>query len=231
MPGILFVYSEPGSAVSKDEYNDWYDNEHVPLRIPIPGFESWSRWVAADGERPTYGALYDLSSTSVISDPAYANLATTRSEREKALIPRLALLDRRTYALREPVYPSSYGAAYDPLKPGPYLSVVELEVKPEAEDDFNKWYDEEHIPMLAKVPGWVRSRRFELEFAGATGSEAKEGRPPKHLSIHEWETTEAFDTAEFKAATSTPWRQKLREAAIVEARRRVLKFVRSWERE
>lgn len=80
MRGILFVYSEPGAAVSEDEYNGWCDNEHVLLRIPIPGFESWSRWVAADGERPTFATLYDLSSTSIISDLPYASLATTRSE-------------------------------------------------------------------------------------------------------------------------------------------------------
>lgn len=231
MPGILFVYSEPGSAVSDEEFNDWYDNEHVPLRLPIPGFNSWSRWVAADGERPTYGALYDLSSTAVISEPPYASLASTRSEREAAIIPRLALLDRRTYTLVEPVHPPKAGDAYDVRKPGPYASIVEIEVKPDAEDEFNKWYEEEHIPMLAKVPGWVRSRRFVLEFAGATGSEAKEGQPPKYMAIHEWEVPAAFETTEFKEATSTPWMEKIKQTAVVDARRRVFKFVRSWARE
>ncbi|OJT03849.1 hypothetical protein TRAPUB_5472 [Trametes pubescens] len=195
MPGILFVYSDLGPTVSEDEYNDWYDNEHVPLCVSIPGFESWSRWVAVDGVHPTYGALYDLSSTSIITELPYTNLVTTRSEREQSLISRLALLDRRTYTLREPVFPPAAGAAYDPRKPGLYMSILEIEVRPGAEDDHNTWYDEEHIPMLTEVPGWVRSRRFDLEFAGATGSEVKEGRPPKHLSIHEWETPGALETA------------------------------------
>ncbi|KAI0634626.1 hypothetical protein C8Q77DRAFT_1055686 [Trametes polyzona] len=230
MPGILFVYSEPGSAVTDEEFNDWYDNEHVPLRLPIPGFQSWSCWTAADNQRPTYAAIYDLTSPSVVDEPPYSDLAHTRSEREQSLISRLALLDRRTYTLREPVHPTKAGAAYNPLAPGPYLSIVELEVKPEHEAEFDRWYDEEHIPMLAKVPGWVRSRRFVLEFAAATGTEAKEGRPPKHLSIHEWETPAAFDTTEFKDALQTPWMAKIKETAVVEARRRVFKFARSWDR-
>ncbi|KAH9848163.1 hypothetical protein C2E23DRAFT_889400 [Lenzites betulinus] len=232
MPGLLFVYSEPGAAVSEDEFNDWYDNEHVPLRLPIPGFQSWARWTAADGARPTFCAIYDLSSPAVITAPPYADLAHTRSARETALIARLALLDRRTYTLREPVYPPAAGDAYDPRRPGPYASVVEVDVKPEGEAEFNRWYEEEHIPLLAKVPGWVRSRRFELESAGATGSEAKPGdAPPKYLAIHEWENPTAFETAEFKAAVSTEWMTKIRNESIVEMKRRVLKFVRSWDRE
>ncbi|KAI0820408.1 hypothetical protein BC628DRAFT_1330434 [Trametes gibbosa] len=246
MPGLLLVFSEPGAAVSEAEFNDWYDNEHVPLRVPIPGFRSWQRWAAADGARPTFCALYDLDSPAVLAAPPYAALARTRSPRETALLARIALLDRRTYTLREPVYApgptAGTGArAYDARAPGPYASVVEVEVKPEGEAEFNRWYDEEHVPMLARTPGWVRSRRFELEFAGATGTEVKveagegegEGtcRPPKYLAIHEWESPAVFETAEFKAAVGTPWMAKLWAETVVESRRRLVKFVRSWDRE
>ncbi|EIW53839.1 uncharacterized protein TRAVEDRAFT_51581 [Trametes versicolor FP-101664 SS1] len=232
MPALLFVYSDPGTAVPDATFNDWADNEHVPLRVAIPGFETWSRWIAADGESPPYTTLYGIASPEVLSSPPYTDLAKTRSERETAIVSKLALLDRRTYTLREPVYPPKNGAAYDPLKPGPYMSVVEIEVKEGAEDEFNKWYDEEHVPMLAKVPGWMRSRRFVLEAAGATGSEAADvGRPPKYLAIHEWESLAALETDELKEAVSTSWMAKLVETAFVEERRRAFKFMRSWDRE
>lgn len=231
MAGLLFVLCEPGPAVSEEELNDWLDNEHIPLRLPIPGFQSWSRWTAVDGAKPAHASLYDLSHPSVLTEPPYTDLAATRSEREASILARFALLDRRTYTLREPVYPPAAGAAYDPAKPGPFISVVEIAVKPEGQDEFDRWYEEEHIPMIAKAPGWLRSRRFVLEDAGATGPEAKEGRPPRNLAVHEWESPAAFESAEFKAAVSTPWMAKLRETALVEARRRVFKFVRSWDRE
>ncbi|OJT11272.1 hypothetical protein TRAPUB_12225 [Trametes pubescens] len=229
--GLLFVYSDPGAAVPDAKFNDWADNEHVPLRIAIPGFQSWSRWTTADGERPTYGALYDLSSPAVLSSPPYIDLAKTRSDREAARVAQLVLLDRRTYTLREPVYPPKAGEAYDPHKPGPYMSVVEIDVKQEMEDELNRWYDEEHVSLLAKVPGWVRSRRFVLEAAGATGSEAREGKLPKHLAIHEWESMTAFNKNEFKEAVATPWMEKIWETGVVEMRRRVFKLMRSWDRE
>ncbi|KAI8989214.1 hypothetical protein BD414DRAFT_329741 [Trametes punicea] len=231
MPGLLLVYSEPGSAVPEEDFNDWYDNEHVPLRIPIPGFQSWSRWTAADGQRPTYAAIYDLSFPAVISQPPYADLANTRSEREKSILARIALLDRRTYELRAPVYPPKAGDAYDQLKPGPYLSIVEVDVKPDqgAEEDFNKWYDEEHIPMFAKIPGWVRSRRFVLVDAGAIGTDATDEKPPKYIAIHEWEGPEALRTQDFKAAIETEWAKRCFQKFIT-FKSRNFSLLRTWER-
>ena len=35
-----------------------------------------------------------------------------------------------------------------------------MNAAPEAEDDFNAWYDEEHLPALAVVPGTLAARRY-----------------------------------------------------------------------
>jgi hypothetical protein len=44
--------------------------------------------------------------------------------------------------------------------PAPFHYVVETDVSPELETDFNRWYDREHLPGLASVPGTVRAWRF-----------------------------------------------------------------------
>ena len=44
-----------------------------------------------------------------------------------------------------------------------YISVIEVDLHAFAEGEFCRWYDEEHIPLLARVPGWVRSRRYVLK--------------------------------------------------------------------
>jgi len=36
-----------------------------------------------------------------------------------------------------------------------------MNVDPAHEDEFNEWYDHEHIPSLAKVPGTLCARRFK----------------------------------------------------------------------
>lgn len=44
--------------------------------------------------------------------------------------------------------------------PAPFHYVVETDVLPELEADFNLWYDREHLPGLAAVPGTARACRF-----------------------------------------------------------------------
>ncbi len=40
------------------------------------------------------------------------------------------------------------------------ILVVRIEVDPAVEAEFNRWYDEEHIPQLTRVPGVRSGRRF-----------------------------------------------------------------------
>ncbi|KPM51074.1 hypothetical protein CcI49_10115 [Frankia sp. CcI49] len=39
-------------------------------------------------------------------------------------------------------------------------------VSPEREDEFNKWYSEEHIPDILEIPGFVSAKRYRLRDAG-----------------------------------------------------------------
>lgn len=63
--------TEPPAAM-EEEFNAWYDTEHLPERLAIPGFRSARRWVAAcaPGEGK-YLATYELDSASVLQSPAY----------------------------------------------------------------------------------------------------------------------------------------------------------------
>jgi hypothetical protein len=36
--GLFYVYTEPGS-VDEAEFHDWYDREHGPARLKVPGPE------------------------------------------------------------------------------------------------------------------------------------------------------------------------------------------------
>ncbi|PFH49478.1 hypothetical protein AMATHDRAFT_147616 [Amanita thiersii Skay4041] len=95
--GFLAVLSEPGELVTFDEFQDWYNNEHVPLRLdPRFSFLTAARFSALDGFTPSWIALYDTASTSLFEDESYKGLRKNRSVREADLVKRLAVLDRRT---------------------------------------------------------------------------------------------------------------------------------------
>ena len=71
--GILLVTMEPPAAI-EEEFNDWYDTEHIPERAAIHGFESALRFVCIDGW-PRYLALYDLAYPGVLEEEEYGRVA------------------------------------------------------------------------------------------------------------------------------------------------------------
>lgn len=73
MYGILLVTMEP-PAVLEEEFNDWYDYEHVPERRAIPGFLNGLRMVCVKGW-PRYLAVYDLGHVSALDSPGYRDVS------------------------------------------------------------------------------------------------------------------------------------------------------------
>jgi hypothetical protein len=69
--GLLLTMTEPPAAM-EEEFNAWYDDEHMAERLAIPGFRSARRWVAdvAPGEGK-YLATYELDSPTVLQSPGY----------------------------------------------------------------------------------------------------------------------------------------------------------------
>lgn len=69
--GLLLTLTEPPPGM-EEEFNAWYDDEHLAERLAIPGFRSAQRWVAdvAPGEGK-YLATYELDSPAVLRSEAY----------------------------------------------------------------------------------------------------------------------------------------------------------------
>jgi hypothetical protein len=205
--GLLFAYTDPG-PVALEEFNDWYDNEHGPARLTVPGISAAYRYQALDGQAPPWLALYEMAYGTTDS-AQYKALAVSASEREKSVMSQITL-DRRVYQ-----QVSSDGPAPD--GPAPVVLVVAISVPPAVEDDMAAWYADEHIPMLLQVPGWLRIRRYRLT----------SGSAPAWLSLHEINGQEAFDEPAYQAASSTPWRNRIVGSAVARERR-VFGFYKSF---
>ena len=71
--GFLLVLMQPPPAL-EDEFNAWYDTEHVAERLAVPGFETGFRYVCISGA-PRYLAMYDLRSPAVLESPEYLSVS------------------------------------------------------------------------------------------------------------------------------------------------------------
>jgi hypothetical protein len=203
--GLFYVYTDPGS-VDLAEFHDWYDHEHGPARLTVPGLRSAQRYHALDDLKPPWLALYDLDSPEVIDSPEYKALGATASDRDKAVAAGLATLDRRVY---EQISVDGDPGSGDPA---PVLLAVAMSVPASAEDDLDAWYAEEHIPMLLEVPGWRRIRRFRL-------TRSLDAPAPDFLSVHELAGPEVLEEPGYRAAIGTPWRDRVVATALRRERR------------
>jgi hypothetical protein len=189
--GILLVAFDFSTA-HEDEFHDWYDLEHVPERQRVPGFGLCERWISVANPKHAV-ATYDLDSLAVLaSEPykaiAYENLSVW-SKRVGPMCTRLIRFDG------EQTLP---GNAVSPAGAGGVL-VNAMNVAPEHEAEFNEWYDNEHIPSLATVPGVLSARRFQ----DTKGTH-------RHLALYHLTSPEVAMGEPWKSTASTPWTERLR---------------------
>ncbi|KAK0489536.1 hypothetical protein EDD18DRAFT_1081282 [Armillaria luteobubalina] len=208
--GLVLVLAENGPAIADDRFNDWYNNEHAPARLTVPGYITATRYQATDSQKPTYLTVYDISSPDVADSPEFQALKHKASDNEKDIMPKIQFLSRRIYqAISTSTHPASVPSSF----PGKYVLTAELEVKPEFEEEFNKWFNEEHMGLLEKIPGWLRGRRYSL--VTATSRREAIGKPVfKYIAVHDFDNGDFMKTPEWAAALDTPWKTKIMEGVL-----------------
>ncbi|MBS1676304.1 MAG: hypothetical protein JST08_02850 [Actinobacteria bacterium] len=68
------------------------------------------------------------------------------------------------------------------MMPAPHISMVFSAPTPGRDDDYNKWYDEVHLPESLTVPGYVGAHRYRLSEDQAAGMPPS---PYAYLTIYE----------------------------------------------
>ena len=189
--GLLFA-SFDFSGAHEDEFHDWYDLEHVPERQRVPGFLACERWIGSENPKIA-AATYDLETVSVLRSPAYLAIGgdnlSVWSKRVTAMCQRLMRYEGEQIVPGDAVSPPGAGA----------LLAVSMNVDPAAEHEFNEWYNTEHIPQLAAVPGVIMARRFRATSANR-----------KYVALYHLESPEVQATPAWKSAADSEWTRKLR---------------------
>ena len=195
-PMGLLVAGFNYQAVAEDEFNDWYDTEHVPQRGRIKGFVNCERWLGADDPKVSI-ATYDLDSLAVLKSPEYRAIAganlTPWSKRMTGKCRRICRFEA------EQILPGNQAAP----RGADGLLLFAMNVQPQAEQEFNDWYNTEHVPRLAAVPGCLSARRFRTTAAISGGNH-------RYLALYHLASSEVCASDAWKQAAETPWTLKLR---------------------
>jgi len=87
--GLLVVWTDVTSE-SEAEFNEWYDKEHVPQLLTIPGILTGRRYQAVEG-KPKYIAIYEMADEKVWESPAFREVREKPTDWSKKMIPQSAI--------------------------------------------------------------------------------------------------------------------------------------------
>src|SRR5215471_6157534 len=79
---------------------------------------------------------------------------------------------------------------------GKGMLITVMDADPAEEEDFNKWYDREHIVERVAIAGFLEARRYVAALAS-----------PKYLNLYSTEKLETLDSPAYrdKLQNATPW--------------------------
>jgi len=183
--GLLMVWVDVPADKEKD-FNRWYNDEHLPERLAIPGFLSGARYEAVKGG-PKHLAVYELENVGVLESDAYRRVPANPTEGTKRFGPQAigTTFIRNVYTMIHPRALTPPIAASDPA---PALQLGRMDVPGEVDDEWNTWYNTIYVPNYEKVPGVIRGRRFRA----VSGT-------PTYLTFYEFQHPKVSESAEWNA--------------------------------
>jgi hypothetical protein len=197
----VLVFSNPTSAELEAEYNRWYEQQHIPDLLKVRGFHDAHRYrtvktLSAGSTLPPYLAIYDVR-----TDDMSRATAQVMQRRKSGQIRSSAAFDYEhsvtlIYQPRAPVLLAAHvlGTSPAPTVSGkaPVNYVLAVFSNPMAgrEDEYNAWYDTQHLPDVLRNPGFVSGRRYVLH-----NSELPGYVPPRYLALFEFQSADLEHTA------------------------------------
>ena len=191
-PYGLLVAGFNYANAAEDDFNAWYDTEHVPERERTPGFINAQRWLGAEDPKISI-ATYDLESLDVLQSPAYRAIGGVNlspwSKHMTAKCQRICRFEAEQTLPGQQAGPADAGG----------MMMSAMNVPAEVDAEYNSWYNDEHIPALLTVPGCLSARRFKM--AGGTH---------RYLALYHLSAPEVQASDAWKKAAGTPWTIKMR---------------------
>ena len=189
--GILIAAMD-FSDVAADEFHDWYDTEHIPERLRVPGFLNAERWIGSTNPKQSV-ALYDLDNVGVLHRAPYLAVGGTNgtpwTKRVTGRTKPMIRLEGEQIRPGDALAPAGAAA----------LLLIAMNAAPDHEAEFNEWYNTEHLPALAGVPGVLCARRYQG--TGAT---------QRYAAIYHFANPDVPSSPSWKSAANTPWTERMR---------------------
>lgn len=179
--GLLLVMVDV-PADKEEDFNRWYNEEHLPELLAIPGVLNAARYEAVRNG-PKHLACYELESPAVLESAAWTSRQP--SEWAQRIGPRIigTNLVNNVYQMIRPAQLTPEIAQADMA---PALQIGRMDVDPAHEAEWNQWYNNVYSANYEKVPGCIRSRRWKVVRGAPAYSVVYEFEHEKVSESPEW---------------------------------------------
>ena len=169
--GIFLVYVDIDVEHEQD-FKSWYDSEHLPELLAVPGVLAAARYEATKGG-PKYLACYELDDVAVLKTAAFTD--RPRTPWGQRVSPSV-IGTNLTRIAGEQIFPDAVEMPDRAM--APVLQIGRMSVPAQADVEWNRWYNGEYIPGYRKVPGVIYARRYRVH-EGSSG----------YTTVYEFEST------------------------------------------
>ncbi len=186
----------------EDDFNHWYENHQIPVRLGCEGFVSAQRY--RDPDRPVYLGLFEIDTLDRMESEAYQKIRSQPNAQSAWMLSNT--LEYERYTANEISTALADGITEEAAMEASILRAIFFSVPDEREADFNRWYDEEHIPAILRTPGWHMVRRFLVEdFDPSPWSHMTLQYVADEDALHSTQRDDARDSDTYRSLSEEPW--------------------------
>lgn len=187
--GLLYVEMDCPREM-EEEFHHWYNFDHLPERVGLPGFVRCQRYAALEGS-PRWLASYELDSNAALETPEYLGcMGSGQTAWTKRVLSHVWSY-RGVYEYASGSL-SAVGSPEDKGAKG--LLAVRYDGDLEGVSRFNSWHDEEFSPGLERLPGVLTVRRYRCVEPRA-----------EHLVLYELDDPWLVQSPEFARLWADGW--------------------------
>lgn len=190
-PAVLAFWTEIAAPAEAD-FNAWYNRQHLPERLAVPGFRSGARYRSVSGRR-RYFAFYETEALATLNSDAYLARLDDPTAWTRRIMPEMRNAARSAFHVRARVG----------LGRGGIAATLRLAPRPGREETLERWLAGTALPALIAHDDVVAAQLWRADPAASRPATRELMLRGEADAIAEWAVLiEGADAAALRAAAA-----------------------------
>ncbi len=190
MAAAVLAFWTEIAAPAEADFNAWYNRQHLPERLGVPGFRSGQRYRSVSGRR-RYFAFYETEGMAVLTSEAYRARLDNPTAWTRRIMPAMRNAARSAFHVHAKVGQGRGGIA----------ATLRFAPRASKEDALENWLGNEALPALVEHDDVVAAELWRADPAASRPATRERALRGEADTVADWAVlVEGADTAQVRAA-------------------------------